>query len=163
MALDLTSLDKAISQLETFHALSLQPQEQPMVAQALHMAAIQAFKYTYELTVKMLRRYLEMSEPNPAALDDASFQGLVRLGSERGLLRGDLPVWLNYRRQRGTTSHAYDAEKAAEVHAVIPAFLADAKALQAELHRRSHGLRRLASTSRQRHWKRCAASHFYPA
>ena len=140
MLLDLSPLDRALSQLETFHALSLQPQAQPVMAEALRMAAIQAFEYTYELSVKMLRRFLEMTEPNPAALDDATFQGLIRLGSERGLLKSDLPVWMDFRRQRGTTSHAYDAVKAAQVHAAIPAFLADARFLLAELHRRSAGL-----------------------
>lgn len=134
MSLDLSPLDRAVSQLETFHALSLQPQDRAVMAEALRMAAIQAFEYTYELSVKMLRRFLEMTEPNPAALDDATFQGLIRLGSERGLLKSDLPVWMDFRRQRGTTSHAYDA---AQVHAAIPAFLADARFLLAELHRRS--------------------------
>ncbi|MCU0731921.1 MAG: nucleotidyltransferase substrate binding protein [Hyphomonas sp.] len=137
MALDLTPLDRAVSQLETFLALSLQPQDRPVMNDALRMAAIQAFEYSYELTVKMLRRFLEMTEPNPRALDDATFQGLIRLGCERGLLKSDLPVWMDFRRQRGTTSHAYDAAKAAEVHAAIPAFLAEAQFLLAELHRRN--------------------------
>lgn len=136
MTLDLTSLDKATAQLATFHALSLTPQDQPVLAEALRMAAIQAFEYTYEISVKMLRRYLEMTEANPNALDDASFQGLIRLGAERGLLQSDLAVWMDFRRQRGTTSHAYDASKAAQVYAVIPAFLAEARFLTAELHRR---------------------------
>lgn len=140
MPLDLSPFDRAISQLETFYDLSLQPQDQPVMSEALRMAAIQAFEYTYELSVKMLRRFLEMTEPNPAALDDATFQGLIRLGSERGLLKSDLPVWMDFRRQRGTTSHAYDAAKAAQVHAAIPVFLVDVRFLLAELRRRSEAL-----------------------
>lgn len=140
MPLDLSPFDRAVSQLETFYDLSLQPQDQPVMMEALRMAAIQAFEYTYELSVKMLRRFLEMTEPNPAALDDATFQGLIRLGSERGLLKSDLPVWMDFRRQRGTTSHAYDAAKAAQVHAAIPAFLVDVRFLLAELRRRSEAL-----------------------
>ena len=140
MPLDLSPLDRAILQLETFYDLSQQPQERPVMAEAVRMAAIQAFEYTYELSVKMLRRFLEMTEPNPAALDDATFQSLIRLGSERGLLKSDLPVWMEFRRQRGTTSHAYDEKKAAQVHAAIPDFLVDAQHLLAELHRRSEDL-----------------------
>lgn len=140
MTLDLASIDNAVAQLAKFHALSVTPQELPVMAEALRMAAIQAFEFTYEISIKMLRRYLETTEPNPAALDDASFQGLIRLGSERGLLKSDLAVWMDFRRQRGTTSHAYDAAKAAQVHAVIPAFLAEARFLTAELHRRSAAL-----------------------
>ena len=140
MALDLSALDRAVSQLQTFYTLSLQPQDQAVMTEALRMAAIQAFEYSYEISVKMLRRFLEMTEPNPSALDDATFQGLIRLGSERGLLKSDLPVWMEFRRQRGTTSHAYDEKKAAQVHASIPAFLADAQFLLAELHRRNEEL-----------------------
>lgn len=140
MALDLSALDRAVSQLQTFYTLSMQPQDQTVMAEALRMAAIQAFEYSYEISVKMLRRFLEMTEPNPSVLDDATFQGLIRLGSERGLLKSDLPVWMDFRRQRGTTSHAYDEKKAAQVHASIPAFLADAQFLLAELRRRSEEL-----------------------
>lgn len=140
MPLDLSPFDRAVSQLETFYDLSLRPQDQPVMSEALRMAAIQAFEYTYELSVKMLRRFLEMTEPNPAALDDATFQSLIRLGSERGLLKSDLPVWMDFRRQRGTTSHAYDAAKAAQVHAAIPAFLVDVRFLLDELRRRSEAL-----------------------
>ena len=140
MPLDLSPLDRAVSQLETFYTLSLQPQDRAIMAEALRMAAIQAFEYSYELSVKMLRRFLEMTEPNPATLDDATFQSLIRLGSERGLLKSDLPVWMEFRRQRGTTSHAYDAAKAAQVHGAIPAFLDEARALLSELQRRSAGL-----------------------
>ncbi len=138
--LDLSPLDRAVSQLQTFYVLSTQPQDQAVMAEALRMAAIQAFEYSYELSVKMLRRFLEMTEPNPTALDDATFQGLIRLGSERGLLKSDLPVWMEFRRHRGTTSHAYDETKAAQVHAAIPAFLVDAQFLLAELHRRNAAL-----------------------
>ena len=136
MKLDLSPLERAVAQLDTFYDLSLQPQEREVMAEALRMAAIQAFEYSYELSVKMLRRYLEMTVPNPNALDDASFQNLIRLGSERGLLKSDLPVWMDFRRQRGTTSLAYDAAKAAQVHAAIPGFLLDAHHLLAELQRR---------------------------
>lgn len=140
MKLDLSPLERAVARLDTFYDLSLQPQERGVMAEALRMAAIQAFEYSYELSVKMLRRYLEMTEPNPNALDDASFQNLIRLGSERGLLKSDLPVWMDFRRQRGTTSHAYDAAKAAQVHAAIPGFLLDARHLLGELQRRASDL-----------------------
>src|SRR5690606_25918606 len=78
MKLDLSPLERAVAQLDTFYDLSLQPQEREVMAEALRMAAIQAFEYSYEFSVKMLRRYLEMTEPNPNALDDASFQNLIR-------------------------------------------------------------------------------------
>jgi hypothetical protein len=38
MALDLSALDRAVSQLQTFYTLSMQSQEQPDMAEAPRMA-----------------------------------------------------------------------------------------------------------------------------
>jgi hypothetical protein len=63
----------------------------------------------------MLKRYLEMTASNPSEIDAMSFQNLIRLGSEKGLLRSDWEQWKIYRQARGTTSHTYDEKKAQEV------------------------------------------------
>ncbi len=49
-------------------------------------ASILRFEYTYELCHKMLKRYLEITEPNAQEIDQMSFPALIRTGSERGLL-----------------------------------------------------------------------------
>jgi hypothetical protein len=59
----------------------------------------------------MLKRYLEMTASNPSEIDAMSFQNLIRLGSEKGLLRSDWEQWKIYRQARGTTSHTYDEKK----------------------------------------------------
>ena len=46
---------------------------------------IQRFEFTYELTHKMLRRYLRMISPTPDEFDQMPFQDLIRTGNERGL------------------------------------------------------------------------------
>jgi hypothetical protein len=56
MALDLTPLDRAVSQLQTFYTLSMQPQEQAVMAEALRMAAIQAFESSYVGPCRVLIR-----------------------------------------------------------------------------------------------------------
>jgi hypothetical protein len=78
MALDLTPLDRAVSQLQTFYTLSMQPQEQAVMAEALRMAAILAFESSYELTVKMLRRFLE--DVGPCRVLIRATSSLVRTG-----------------------------------------------------------------------------------
>jgi hypothetical protein len=55
----------------------------------LHNSVIHCFKFTYELVWKMLKRYLETTEPNPSEIDISTFQNLARFGSERALLRSD--------------------------------------------------------------------------
>lgn len=97
---------------------------------------IQRFEFTYELSHKMLKRYLEQTAASPEELDRMPFQDLVRTGRERGLLRSSWPEWRRYREMRSRTSHAYDAKIAQEVVAAIPDFLEEAAFLRAELERR---------------------------
>lgn len=138
MTLDLSSLKKAIAQTEealAFCASDL-AKSNPRLAVHLRAAAIQAFEFTYELTVKLLRRHMETIEANPAAVDGWSFNELIRRGWEIGVLDAELVAWKGFRKDRGTTSHAYDEEKALEVYAGIPAFLAEARHFLAEVERR---------------------------
>ena len=57
-----------------------------------------------------------------------SYRGLIRTGAERGLI-ADASAWMLYRDKRNTTSHTYNADKAAAVAEIIPAFEADALSL----------------------------------
>ena len=90
---------------------------------------IQRFESTYEISHKMLRRYLEFASPTPGQYDEMMFQDLIRSGSEQGLLKGARPQWKRYREMRSKTSHTYDEEVALEVVAGIPAFLTEARHL----------------------------------
>jgi len=96
-------------------------------------AMIQRFEYTYELAHKMLKRYLELSEPNSETVDLMSFPELIRTGSERGLLKNGWDIWKQYRDARNITSHTYNEKKAEQVCLVIPLFLNDAKLLATQL------------------------------
>ena len=92
-------------------------------------ASIQRFEFTYELSHKMLKRFLEATSPTPGEIDKLSFQDLIRTGSERGILLNGWPRWRDYRHARSITSHTYDEQKAHEVFAIIPAFLDEARHL----------------------------------
>lgn len=87
---------------------------------------IQRFEFTYELSHKMLKRYLEATAANPEEFDTMTFQDLIRTGNEKGLLLGDWTDWRRYRDMRSRTSHTYDEETALQVVTGIPAFLAEA-------------------------------------
>jgi nucleotidyltransferase substrate binding protein (TIGR01987 family) len=135
---DFSSLKLAISQIEKSldFSRSQMALENPELAMQFRSAAIQAFEYTYELTQKMLKRYLQETEGSAADLDSYTFQEYIRLGYERGLLQADLREWMEFRKKRGTTSHTYDSEKAEDVFTGIPKFLMEAKYLLNELERR---------------------------
>jgi nucleotidyltransferase substrate binding protein (TIGR01987 family) len=131
MKLDVSSFEKAIAQLED--ALKYCESD---IALHLRAAAIQAFEFTYELSLKMLKRYLSQTEANPNLMSEITFNELIRKGYEKGLIHSELSVWKEYRRERGTTSHTYDEDKAKEVFEDIPGFLLDAKYLLVQLNKR---------------------------
>ncbi len=125
MLLELDPLVRAVAQLRQGLARLHENANDELVRDGV----IQRFEYTYELCWKMLKRYLEMTEGSPSTIDEASFQDLIRLGSERGLLLHGWEEWRGYRTARASTSHTYDEAKAKEVLEQIPAFLEDAEYL----------------------------------
>ena len=137
-ALDLSSLQKAIAQLDEAIAFSRSDlaAANPRLALHLRAAAIQAFEFTYELSIKTLKRFLEATEANPSAVEEMSFNEMIRRGYELGLLQAEIAAWRAFRRDRGTTSHAYDEAKALIVFEAIPAFATEAKFLLAQIQER---------------------------
>ena len=115
---DTSSLARALASLDVALARALADPKDEVVRDG----TIQRFEFTYELTWRTLARHLHESAPSPSALSPLSFPELIRQGSSAGLLRSDLPRWVAFRKARGTTSHAYDPEKAREVFAQIPDF-----------------------------------------
>lgn len=123
--LDLSSLEKAIVSLqETVLAHQKRPEDL-----FIRDANIQRFEYTYELSYKMLKRYLELSEANAAEVDTFSFPTLIRTASEKGLTKNGWGIWKLFRNARNITSHTYDEDKAHQVCEAIPAFLEEAEFL----------------------------------
>ena len=138
MKLDTSSLHKAIGQLE--EALEFCEGElarsNVKVAHLFRTAAIQTFEFTYELSWKMLKRYLEVSSATPETVDQMAFPDLIRTGSEQGLLLSGWDAWKEFRKARGITSHIYDEAKAKEVFAALPRFRDEARFLLTQLEKR---------------------------
>lgn len=142
MKLDLSPLENAAAQLEdaiAYYDSDLAAND-PGLRMHLRAAVIQAFEFTYELSYKMLKRHLELASPNPAEIDAMGFRGIIREALGRGLLRSDLSTWNEYRRSRGTTSHAYNEPKAQEVFERVPDFLQEARYLLNQLQERNESL-----------------------
>jgi nucleotidyltransferase substrate binding protein (TIGR01987 family) len=87
---------------------------------------VHRFEVTYDVSHKMLKRFLEVTSANPAELDAMPFQDQIRSGNERGLLRGDWPAWRKYRDMRARTSHTYSEDVALQVVGGIPDFIEEA-------------------------------------
>ena len=139
MKLDFSPLENAISQLarSLAYANSELARSDPGLREQLRNSVIQCFEFTYELSHKMLRRYLESTAASPEEVDFSSFQNLIRIGNEKGLLRSDWTLWRAYRQARTDSSHTYDACKAETVFAIAPDFLEEARHLLVELTKRA--------------------------
>lgn len=140
MALDFSSLANAIGQLEKSIAFahSDMARQNDDLFEQLRNSVIQCFEFTYELSWKMLKRYLEVTAANPDDIDSSSFQNLIRIGNEQGLLRSDWLRWKIYRQARTNSSHTYDADKAEKVYEIAPDFLEEARYLHHQLTKREH-------------------------
>lgn len=139
MTLDFTSLQSAIGQLEKSLKFANSPlaQRDPDLFEQLRNSVIQCFEFTYELSHKMLRRFLKETSASPDDFESMSFADLIRTGSEQGLLRSDWYHWKTYRQARTDSSHTYDEKKAVAVYGVAQDFVEEARFLYEKLMDRS--------------------------
>lgn len=133
VALDLSSMRRALQQLQQ----GLAEARNAPGGDLRRDGVIQRFEYSYEMCVRMLKRYIEMTSASPGAVDAMGFPDLIRTAAEQGLLRAGWPAWRDYRSARGTTSDTYDSDKARAVFATIPGFLDEAKHLFEQLEDRT--------------------------
>lgn len=132
MPLDLSPLLKAINSLQQ----GWQRYQGQIHDTLLRDGLMHRLETTYEISHKMLKRFLEQTAANPELFDAMSFADLIRSGNQKGLLLGDWPAWRLYRDMRSKTSHTYDEDVALQVVAGIPAFLHEAEYLAAQLQQR---------------------------
>jgi len=130
--LDATSLANAVQRLREGLARHQREPTDEQVRDGL----IQRFEFTYELSHRMLKRYLRETAAPPDEVEQMPFADLIRTGNAEGLLRSEWPAWPRFREMRTRTSHTYNAEAASQIVAAIPAFLEEAEYLCAELQRR---------------------------
>ena len=87
-------------------------------------AAIQRFEYTYELSWKMLKRYLKTE----ANIDEFNVKNIFRKAARMKLIES-AEHWFEYQKVRNLTSHTYNEKTAEETYRVIQKFLPDAEKL----------------------------------
>ena len=139
MKLDVTALEKALSQLEQSlsYLHSGLAAGDPGLRTQFRAAAIQGFEYTYELAVKMIRRQMAQISAVPAELAEMAFKDLIRKAADAGLVVDPESFFL-YREIRNMTAHTYDEAKAEKVLSTLEGFRKDVLVLLKELKRRNH-------------------------
>ena len=130
--LDLGALSDALSSLQEGLEVVSDPnwfnQQSTKVQNTLIAGVIKNFEFVYEISVKMIRRRLQIGADSPADVDQMEFRNLLRSAAERGLI-DDVDAWFKYRKMRNITAHTYDHEKARQVYHETLGFIGDARLL----------------------------------
>ena len=134
--LDLSALRDAIFSLQEGLEVVSDPdwfnRQSDKVQNTLIAGVIKNFEFVYEISIKMIRRRLEIGADSPADVDKMEFRNLLRSAAERGLLN-DVESWFKYRKMRNITAHTYDHEKARQVYQETLVFIEDARLLLQKL------------------------------
>ena len=133
MKLDLTSL---ISSITSFKE-AIDKYNEDTTNSFVRDSVIQRFEYTYSLALKMIKRYLETNALTQDEVDSFSFNDMIRVANENGLLLTNLEIWNKYREKRNITSHTYDVQKAIEVISVVNDFYKDVDYLLKQIQKRN--------------------------
>ncbi|MBI2066977.1 MAG: nucleotidyltransferase substrate binding protein [Deltaproteobacteria bacterium] len=132
MKLILTPLEKALKQLEKglWYLTSNESQKDSELREQFRAAVIHAFEFSFELSWKLLKRYLE--NYSLEKVDGFTTKQLFRVGFEQGLIR-DPNAWFDYLEKRNPTTHTYDGAVAERVYEGAKGFLRDAQDLLQKL------------------------------
>ena len=136
MSLDLSSFKKAIKSLNEAWVEFNKDKTNVFVRDSV----IQRFEYTYELSHKILKRFLEKSQFSNQDINEMSFANILRSANEKGLLLSDLEKWTIYRHKRNITSRTYDEAISDEVISIVSDFLEEVEFLLEKLIEKSKSL-----------------------
>lgn len=130
MALILTHLSKAISSLEEAieYAKNL---PEGISADIVRDSVIQRFEYTYELSWKLLQRWIRINI-GPDEAEPRTKKDLFRLASKKEMIKNP-EDWFNFAEARNNIAHTYNPSYAKNVYDTALHFLPVVKSLYQEL------------------------------
>ncbi len=131
--LDISPLKKALAQLKQSYDFMVKAKggKDALYYPQFRSATIQAYEYTYELSIKMMGRFVEMygaTEEEPPR----RFTDFVRIMAEYKIIDNPL-AWEEFRNNRNKTSHGYDEDVAEQVVAGVSGLITAAEIVVANL------------------------------
>ncbi len=121
--LDLTNIKNAVATLEEAINYYNTDVEQP-IKNMYADSCIQRFEYTYELSWKIMKKYLKLFFNKTE--QELTIKNIFRYSQGYGLIQ-DWTKWVEYNDARNNTSHEYNLNKAQFVLTVLQTFLEDVK------------------------------------
>lgn len=133
MKLELTSLENATAALgRSIHAAVTYEATLPAeLKETVRSGIIQNFEVAYELSWKMMKRWLE-TNISAESVDGVTRRELFRQAAENRLI-DDVDLWMSFHAARNETSHTYDNDTAEEVCESARRFVGAAESLLASL------------------------------
>jgi nucleotidyltransferase substrate binding protein (TIGR01987 family) len=137
--LNLTNLQKAIVSLRELLARANDPdlmgQLDAITRLGIKAGVVKNFEFTYELSWKALKRWLE-ENVGREAVDGVTRRELYRLSAESRLI-ADVDLWMKFHEARNLTSHTYNEAIAEQTYLVTNEFVGEAEKLLATLEARN--------------------------
>jgi nucleotidyltransferase substrate binding protein (TIGR01987 family) len=127
----ITSFEEALKKLKEAYEIYKNPQKyitfnkksyEAIIHENMRATAIQSFEFTYEEAKKIMERVLEIVFDESKRLETSSFNDLIRLSAEKGLISNPKD-WFKAREIRNKTSHTYFASIAEEAILYVPEFI----------------------------------------
>lgn len=138
MKINLSSLEKAITSLSkaiNVYEATAKTDASNDLMETLKAGVIQNFEFTYELSWKFMKRWIE-NNISATIVDGVTRRELFRFATESSLIH-DVELWMEFHAMRNISSHTYDENNADSVYAVTGKFLHEAAALLKELKRKN--------------------------
>lgn len=131
MPLELDSLRNSIKSLADLLAVSENDARMGQLSEVerkgIRSGVIQNFEVTYELSWKLMARWLN-TYVGAGIADGVTRRQLFRLAAENRLIL-DVDLWVQYHEARNATSHIYNEEKALLVYRATREFAHDVQLL----------------------------------
>jgi nucleotidyltransferase substrate binding protein (TIGR01987 family) len=134
MAVGTEHLQRCIATTESAVAFYGQAAEDSVEQEVFRNAIVKGFELTQETAFKLLRRALRDFGPGATRVSMLPVKEVLRQAATHGLLElAAVERWFQYRENRNSTAHDYGEGFARETLVLLPAFIADARALEARL------------------------------
>ncbi len=116
--LDLTAFSNAIDTLSE----ALNEFEKDETNTFVRDSCIQRFEYCFDMSKKMLVRYLKSISDDPMEIDRMQLSNIIRQAYKLGIVKHSWDEWDIYRINRNNTSHGYDENVAIDIVEQLPKF-----------------------------------------
>ena len=130
--MDFSLLEKLYNSLKEGHKYYLKQKDD--VSQS---ACLYKFKTTYDMSLKMIKRYLKTYYCNPSEVEKYTFSQMIKNAHQESIIEKGLEQWKLFRDTRIKYNESYDQEVTQEILKIVPEFINEMQYLLKQLKERT--------------------------